>query len=307
MTRDTPKVSVIIPTYNRAHLLPRAIKSVLNQTFKDFELIIIDDGSIDETEEVVKKFQKEDERIKYIKHNTNMGGGAARNTGIKVSRGEYIAFQDSDDEWLPEKLEKQIKVFKNIAPEISVIYTGFWKVKGNKKTYIPSKRITKKEGDIHKELLKGNFVTTQVAIVKRECFKKSGMFDETLPRLQDWDLWIRISKYYCFKYINEPLVFTYYTSDSISADNTALIESIKLILGKYYKEFEKHKTILANYQYIIGSLLCQNDRLNEGRKYFSKAMKSYFLNPKYLLATIISLGGASFYKRITKLKHQISL
>ena len=96
-----PKVSIIIPTYNRANLLPRAIKSVLSQTFKDFELIVINDGSTDNTEEVIKKFQKKDERIKYILHKDNKGEAAARNTGIRIAKGEYIASHDSDDEWLP--------------------------------------------------------------------------------------------------------------------------------------------------------------------------------------------------------------
>jgi len=93
-----PKVSVIIPTYNRAHLIGRAIQSVLNQTYQDFELIVVDDGSTDNTNEVIKEFSQKDKRILYIKHDKNKGGSAARNTGIKAARGEYIAFQDSDDE-----------------------------------------------------------------------------------------------------------------------------------------------------------------------------------------------------------------
>lgn len=100
-----PTVSVVIPTYNRAHLVGRAIQSVLNQTYQDFEIIVVDDGSTDNTEEVVKSFN--DPRIRYIRHDQNRGGSAARNTGIKMARGEYIAFQDSDDEWLPEKLESR--------------------------------------------------------------------------------------------------------------------------------------------------------------------------------------------------------
>ena len=111
MNGKTPKVSVIIPTYNRAHLVGRAIRSVLNQTYQDFEIIVVDDGSTDNTEEVVKSFN--DPRIRYIRHEKNRGGSAACNTGIRAARGEYIAFQDSDDEWLPEKLEKQMQVFEN--------------------------------------------------------------------------------------------------------------------------------------------------------------------------------------------------
>ena len=125
MSKEKPTVSVIIPTYNRAKLLPRAIKSVLNQTFKDFEVIIVDDGSTDNTEEVINEFQKHNKRIKYIRHEKNKGAAAARNTGIKIAQGEYIAFQDSDDEWLPNKLEKQMEIFESAPAEIGVVYTDY--------------------------------------------------------------------------------------------------------------------------------------------------------------------------------------
>ncbi len=113
-----PTVSVIIPTYNRANLVSRAIKSVLNQTYQDFEIIVVDDCSEDNTEEIVKSFN--DSRIRYIKHKKNKGGSAARNTGIKRARGKYIAFLDDDDEWLPSKLEKQIMLFEKLSKHYGV-------------------------------------------------------------------------------------------------------------------------------------------------------------------------------------------
>ena len=116
-------VSVIMPTYNRAHLLPRAIKSVLSQTFKDFELIIIDGGSIDNTEDVVKSFK--DPRIIYINQGINQGISAAKNVGIMKAKGKYIAFIDSDDEWFSIKLEKQVKVFQKASNDIAVVHAGY--------------------------------------------------------------------------------------------------------------------------------------------------------------------------------------
>ncbi|GAH74960.1 unnamed protein product, partial [marine sediment metagenome] len=170
--KNKPTVSVIIPTYNRAYLIGRAIQSVLNQTYQDFEIIVVDDGSTDDTEEIVRSFK--DKRIGYVRHEKNKGAAAARNTGIKAAKSEYIAFQDSDDEWLPEKLEKQMKVFENAPPEVGVVYTDFLRIKGNKKIHIPFSWVTQKEGNIHKELLKGNFVTTQSVVIRKKCFKKSG-------------------------------------------------------------------------------------------------------------------------------------
>ena len=105
---DLPKVSVVIPTHDRAHLVGRAIRSVLAQTFQDFEIIVVDDCSVDNTKEVVQSLA--DSRIRYLRHEINRGGSAARNTGIGAARGEWIAFLDSDDEWLPKKLEKQLEM-----------------------------------------------------------------------------------------------------------------------------------------------------------------------------------------------------
>lgn len=118
-----PLVSVVIPTYNRAEFLPRAVESVLRQTVDDFELIVVDDASTDDTEAVVERF--DDPRVEYVRHGTNRGGSAARNTGIERSSGEYIAFLDSDDEWYPRKLERQVEELRSRSDEWVATYCGF--------------------------------------------------------------------------------------------------------------------------------------------------------------------------------------
>ncbi len=132
---NNPKVSVILPTYNRAHLIKRAIQSVLDQTYQNFEIIVVDDGSTDNTEEQVRSFNNP--KIRYIRYNENKGAAFARNAGIKASRGDYIAFQDSDDEWFPHKLQRQMEAFKNASPEVGVVYTGSWRIKDNERIYLP--------------------------------------------------------------------------------------------------------------------------------------------------------------------------
>lgn len=300
-----PTVSVIIPTYNRAHLVGRAIQSVLNQTYQDFEIIVIDDGSTDNTEDIIREFQKTDKRIKYIKHEKNKGGSAARNTGIKAARGEYIAFQDSDDEWLPEKLEKQMRVFENAHPEVGVVYTGFLRIENDKENYIPSSWVIKKEGNIHNELLKGNFVTTQSIVARKECFEKAGIFDESLPRLQDWELVIRLSKCYNFKCIDEPLLTSPFTPDSISANNDALIKAAELILAKHFKDFDKHKKILSKHYFSIGLNLCLNDNFEIGRSYLMKAINIHPYNIKYLSLILVSFLGQNVFYRIVKIYRKL--
>ena len=167
-------ISIIVPTYNRANLIGRAIKSILNQTYQNFEIIVVDDGSQDNTEETVKIFG--DRRIIYLKHKTNKGAGTARNTGIKTAKSEYIAFLDSDDEWLPKKIEKQIRKIKEASVNVGVIYTGYWIIMDNKKLL---GKIPKKRGNIFEdELFEDQVSPTSCVLVKRECFEKAGFFDE---------------------------------------------------------------------------------------------------------------------------------
>jgi glycosyltransferase involved in cell wall biosynthesis len=251
-----PQVSVIIPTYNGAHLLARAIQSVLGQTFRDFELIVVDDGSTDNTKELVSNIG--DERVRYIRHEKNRGPSAARNTGIKAANGPYIAFQDSDDEWMPDKLEKQMRAFANAPSEVGVVYSGFWRIKDDQKTYIPSSRIEPKDGNVHSLLLKSNFIGTPVVLMKRECFEKAGMFDEELPMLEDWELWIRISKYYQFKYINEPLVTSYHISGGVNERRQRTqARARKLILEKHYEDMKRNRKLLARLRLMVSKIYYQ--------------------------------------------------
>ena len=298
ISRDS-SVSIILPTYNRAHLLPRAILSVLDQTYQNFELVIIDDASTDETSQVVKDF--DDPRIQYIRHERNQGASAARNTGIKASRGEYIAFQDSDDEWLPEKLERQMNAITHAPPEIGVVYSSFWQIRDNNKSVYPPRirklasllpsKVRRLEGDIHDALLRGNLVTTQAALVRKTCFEKAGMFDERLPRFQDWELWLRVSKHYHFKFIDDPLLFVYPIPDSISTDSDKLIEAFKLILDIHYDKNKNRDGLLAQYLHTVGDLLYQHGNLKEGRTNLFQAARLSPFNTFYWLKALASLFG----------------
>jgi glycosyltransferase involved in cell wall biosynthesis len=284
---EVPTVSVIIPTYNRAHLVGQAIRSVLNQTYQDLEIILVNDGSTDNTEEIVKGFN--DDRIRYIRHDENKGAAAARNTGIEAALGEYIAFQDSDDEWLPEKLEKQIRVLENAPAKVGVVYTDMWRIRGSKRKYW------------HSPIMG---IAIQTTVIKRQCFDRVGMFDERFPRLIESDLFIRLSKYYCFHHLDEPLVNYYATPESISTDDRRLTRAIELILEKHSRDIDKRS--LARFHYYIGNLLCQGSDLDRGRDYLFKAVKSYPLHIKYLVAAFVSLFGKSAYNKVTRFKRRIS-
>lgn len=276
-----PKVSIILPTYNRAHIIARAIKSILTQTFADFELIIVDDGSADNTEEIIKSLN--DPRIRYIKHEKNLGLAASRNTGIRAARGEFIANQDSDDIWLPTKLEKELSILQDSPDDIGIAYSRLKKeFSKNKIELIPSDKQKLKEGDLHKALLAKNFITMQSALVRRKCFNEE-MFDESLPALQDWDLWIRISKKWKFKYIPEVLCKAYVSEDSITKKRNIRAKARKMIFEKHREEFKKYPKIYAKLSYMIGCAELKWGDKKQAKKYLLGAWLAQPLNVKYFL------------------------
>ncbi|OPX39386.1 MAG: glycosyl transferase [Desulfobacteraceae bacterium 4484_190.3] len=195
------EVSVIIPTFNRAHLVGRAISSVLFQAFERYEILVVDDGSTDSTGTVAKQFGS---RIRYIRLEDNRGVSAARNTGIRESSSPYIAFLDSDDYWLPEKLSSQIRFFRD-HPEIFICQTEeLWIRKG--KRVNPRKIHRKPSGDIFSPSLKLCLVSPSAVMVNRSLLDQTGHFDETLPACEDYDLWLRIAAQHPVALIKKPLV-----------------------------------------------------------------------------------------------------
>lgn len=201
-------VSVIIPTYNRASLLSQAIRSVINQTYKNWQLLIIDDGSADDTRKVVEEFIRKDLRIRYF-YQENKGQVCAMNLGIKNSKGDYIAFLDDDDEWLPEKLEKQIEKMKS-DKLVGLVYTDAIILDGKTNSNKRSDIAKTQSGFIYEDLLIRNFITASSVLVRKEVFEKLGLFDESfiikITQIQDYDMWLRIAKHYKIEYISEPLV-----------------------------------------------------------------------------------------------------
>ena len=293
---NQPLVSVILPTYNRAHLISRAIKSVLNQTYNKIELIVVDDASGDNTKEVIRTFN--DNRIVYIQHTMNKGAAEARNSGIQRAQGKYVAFQDDDDEWKKDKLEKQMNIMLNSSANVGVVYSSFKRIKNYKVFIIPDNNVSKKEGSILHQLLNDNFITTQVGLVKKECFLTAGLFDKNLPRLQDWDLWIRIAKKYKFAFIKEPLVTVYDTEDSLMKNHKAWIKAQKIILGKYYADFlDAGKDIAAKQIFRLGRYLHREGLRKEAQKYMLQALN---LNKKhkYFIGYVLTyLPYFPFYRK----------
>lgn len=224
-----PTVSVILPTYNREATIERAINSVLNQSYENFELILVNDGSTDDTKKIVSEFT--DDRLHVLTHKKNRGAAAARNSGLEVAEGEFVAFQDSDDIWDRLKLEKQLLAFSDLPLNNGTIYTKLRRHQLDGTVHTVPQNI--EHGDVQDRILRHNFIPIQTTVVRKRCFDEFGTFDERYPRLIDWEFWIRISNSYEFEAITEPLVDSYVRPDSISMDERALVEGRKLLLQTY--------------------------------------------------------------------------
>ncbi|HEV7986677.1 MAG TPA: glycosyltransferase, partial [Steroidobacteraceae bacterium] len=194
-------VSVVIATYNMGRYLPQAVQSVLAQTYANVEVQIVDDGSSDDTGQVVRLWER-DERVR-VHRQSNGGQAQARNRGIALSRGPYVAFLDADDEWLPQKLSRQMPLFEN--PQVGVVYSEYECIDGEGRA-LPKPPTRMYRGRITTELLIDNFVSFQTAVVRRECLERHGAFDESVRMGDDYDLWLRLSAHYEFDFVPEATV-----------------------------------------------------------------------------------------------------
>lgn len=213
-SKGLPAVSVVIPAYNSAPFLRETIESVLGQTYSNLEIIVIDDGSTDDTERVMQTFGS---RVSYVKQE-NQGVSAARNHGIKLARARYVAFLDSDDLWVPQKLAEQIPLLDE-DPEIGLVYSD-WAVVSEHGVVQPSFHSERPaaSGHVFNELVETGFILTSGTVVRRSCLDEVGDFDESLSIVQDYDLWLRICYRWKVAVTNKALVTKRSWNGSLSSN-----------------------------------------------------------------------------------------
>lgn len=233
------RVSVILPTYNRAGILKKAIDSVLSQTYSEFDLLIVDDGSKDDTADVVRSYA--DERIRYLYTELNRGAAAARNFGIAQVSADaaYVAFEDSDDLWHPDKLEKQLKELEK-HPEAGFCYHKIaYDMGGGYRAILPDERLSveKKRGDIYAQLLYDNLVDCPSMLIRREILEQTGGFDEMMKALEDYDLALRLAKAAPAAFVDEVLLDSAYSTTGVSGSAVNYLTASCVLVGKYKKDY----------------------------------------------------------------------
>ena len=230
MTYEDALVSVIIPLYNRQDTIQRAVDSVLSQSYSNIEVLVVDDGSTDHSIEMLEKYHN-DNRVRIFCQEYNQGANAARNRGIREAKGDYIAFHDSDDEWLPDKLEKQIKRME--YGDFQVSFCAFKRQYPKTIQIIPDISEQLSSDKIKERLKKANIVGTPTLVIHREVVHEIGIFDEEMPRLQDYELAIRIAQKFDICFVNEVLVIEYQLEGCISLNQKSLHEAYALLLKKH--------------------------------------------------------------------------
>lgn len=279
------KVSVIIAVYNCADYIVDSVESALNQTYRDFEVIVVDGGSTDGT---VEKLEPYLDKIAFMTQ-TGKGVANARNEAIKASKGRYIAILDADDKWLPNKLEVQMNYLKK-HPEIGLLFSDeyYYDSEGSYRGRWFKDRVKIYTGYVFDKLFENNFIGALTALIKRECFDQVGYFNEDLFYAEDTEMWLRIAKEYQIGYIDEPLAVCRFRPESRSLEfekhyhvKTGILHSL---INRYPDYFINHPDVLknglSNHYFKFGYRYFENRNLKQARRQFQKALKYKLFNLK---------------------------
>lgn len=303
-----PKVTVIIPSYNCEAYIAETIDSILNQTFRDIELIVVDDGSTDRTQEIVESFGAP---VRLIRQ-TNARVCAARNRGIREAKGEFICLMDHDDYWYPEKLARQLEEFEK-HPEAGAVFSTFirWHRDGSgnfplpesyDRTSFPDDIDPEFSGWIYHQFLIDCWMLTSSAMFRKEVFEKCGVFDEALPYSEDWELWFRISREYPMMQLRRPT--TLYRQHPLQGNlvvrdidyRTELLTRTEREWGLCSRDgrcitMRRFRTQLASYHAAYGLHHLQAGNFKTATRSLLKAWKNNPLQPKYLAYIAAGFAG----------------
>lgn len=312
-----PTVSVVVPTHNRADVLPRAIESVIGQTFDDFELVVVDDGSTDRTAAVVSGY--DDPRVVYVPLEEHAGANAARNEGIRRSSGRFVSFLDSDDEFLPRHLQRVVRVLDRCSAGCVGAVTGVEVVDDREqgsgreqvddgevlddvevldRTTPPADAVT------YEDVLSGNVVGGfSSTTFHRACFDAVGLLDESLQSWQDFDFYLRVLESHSLATIEDVLVRYYERDDSISADFERKVSGQHRVLRKHRHRFTRET--LAYWYYARAFVYAEAGDVETARRYFFRAFRTEPTKLRYLYHLLASLFGSPGFAASVAIKREL--
>ncbi len=282
-------ISVVIPVYNREDTISRAIDSVINQTIDNFEIVVVDDGSTDNTLEIIRSY--EDDRIKIIKNSTNKGANAARNVGIRNATGDIISFLDSDDRYAENNLEVKRKKIRQLDDQYAGIVTPIRKFRGGKIFKLENMG----ERDIHLDNVRtGNNVGGFSAVaIRKQVFNRVGFLCEALPSSQDIEFYMRLLKKFKLKQITGTYVDRYLIEDRITTSIDNKMRSIDILSSKHEELISP--AYRSGYLTSVGVLAGKKGDLRLSRRLFYKAYKHNRSNAKSLVLSVISMFGPRIF------------
>ncbi|MCZ6766102.1 MAG: glycosyltransferase family A protein [bacterium] len=293
-----PFITIVLPVRNREATLQRAIESVLAQTYRNFELIVVDDASTDATPRVIDSI--DDPRIRTIRLDEPGGAPAARNVGIELGRGEWFAFQDSDDIWYVEKLAKQVQALEGASPKAGVCVCSLRQLVFGK-----SHRVLHGEGEVESaevlhRIVNGAGYPTVGLLVKHEALERSGTFDTALPRLQDYELTLRLAMDWNFVFVPDVLLDAIFMSDSVSADADRFVRALEIVFDKHAEVFESDRRGKSHWLFRAGKHLAEAGQIKRSIGYAGRAWRVYPGNLK--APVLIVLAATRTYPLFRRIK-----
>jgi glycosyltransferase involved in cell wall biosynthesis len=283
----SPTVSVVLPTYNRERTIRRAITSVLSQSDVTLELIVVDDASTDNTVQVIEDLLADD-RVRLVRNEKTCGGAAARTRGLELATGPFIAFQDSDDEWLADKLALQVADLVDRAHSYAGNYTSFIRVAKGSAEHLPNAAAINSGRTLFSSLIRKNFITTQSLLIRRQVIDEIGGFDEDLPRFQDWDLVLRIASRWDLAFIDTPTVILFDTPGNLTSFALKDIPARQRILAKWEEHEALTTEVRAQHEHIMARILSGNGRPREAVLHAAKAWAMRPQSIRYLGSLLVA-------------------
>ncbi|RIK51531.1 glycosyl transferase family 2 [Candidatus Microgenomates bacterium] len=297
-------VDVIIPAYNSAQFIKRAVKSALTQGEIVNSIVVVNDGSTDNTLKVLERISRNEDKVKIVEK-VNGGLSAARNTGILNASSKYLAFLDADDRWLPGKLAKQLAILEKDA-NIGVVYSDYQLVDPIGNLIVDKHRLDPRiKGRIYPQILEGNKImgSGSSVVVRSEVFAKIGKFDEILPTCEDWDMWIRIAKKYHYDYVNEKLVEIMNIPNSLSKNSDKMTLGMCMLYDKHKKMLSSRPAMKYLYSILIPTLITSNNKLllykRIGKKISPKTHRIIF---SFNISLLTSLMSNILHLVVTRIK-----